>query len=136
MNEEELAQGIRTLEFYKAQLENFDQQFGFLSTTMKEHNQAKETLTGYKDLQEGQETLIPIGGGSFLFAKVLDPNKAMVGMGADFIMETNMDDAISKLEDRIKEIEDAMKTLTEKYQEIAQESAELSTKIQSAYEGH
>jgi prefoldin alpha subunit len=136
MNEEEISQGIRTLEFYRAQLENFDQQFGFLSSTMKEHTQAKETLTGYKDLTEGQETLIPIGAGSFLFVKVLDPTKAMVGMGADFIMETNMDDAISKLEDRIKEIEEAMKTLTEKYQEMAQKSAELSAKIQSAYEGH
>jgi prefoldin alpha subunit len=136
MNEEELAQGIRTLEVYRSQLENFDQQFGFLSGTMKEHTQAKETLAGYKELKEGQETLIPIGAGSFLFAKVLDPSKAMVGMGAEFIVETDIDDAICKLDERILEIEEAMKSLTEKYQEIAQKSAELSQQVQSAYEGH
>jgi prefoldin alpha subunit len=67
MDEQELSQSLRTLETYKAQMESYDQQFGFLSSTMKEHTEAKETLTGYKDLKEGQETLIPIGAGSFLF---------------------------------------------------------------------
>jgi prefoldin alpha subunit len=136
MNEEELAQGIRTLEFYKAQMENFDQQFGFLSSTMKEHTQAKETLMGYKELKEGQETLIPIGAGSFLFAKVSDPGKAMMGMGADFMVEAEINEAVTKLDERILEIEEAMKSLTEKYQEMAQKSAELSQQVQSAYEGH
>ena len=136
MNEEELSQALRTLESYKVQMENFDQQFGFLSSTMKEHAQAKETMEGYKDLSEGQETLIPIGAGSFLFAKVSDPTKAMVGMGADMVVETTIDEAISKIDERIVEIEDAMKKVTDKYQDIAQKSADLTAKVQSAYEGH
>jgi prefoldin alpha subunit len=136
MNEQELAQSLRTLEDYKAQMESFDQQFGFLSSTMKEHTQAKETLSGYKDLKEGQETLIPIGAGSYIFAKVSDPSKAMVGMGAEMVIETSIDDAVSKLDERIAEIEDAMKVVSDKYQDIAQKSAELSSKIQHVYEGH
>ena len=136
MNEQELAESLRTLENYKAQMEGFDQQFGFLSSTMKEHTEAKDTLSGYKDLKEGQETLIPIGAGSFLFAKVLDPSKAMVGLGADMVVETNIDDAVSKINERIAEIEDAMKMVTDKYQDIAQKSADLTAKIQHVYEGH
>jgi prefoldin alpha subunit len=136
MDEQELSQSLRTLETYKAQMESYDQQFGFLSSTMKEHTEAKETLTGYKDLKEGQETLIPIGAGSFLFAKVSDPGKAMVGMGADMVVETKIDDAIAKLDERIAEIEEAMKSVTEKYQDVAQKSADLSARIQHAYEGH
>jgi prefoldin alpha subunit len=136
MNEEELSQALRTLENYKTQMESFDQQFGFLSSTMKEHTQAKETMEGYKDLKEGQETLIPIGAGSFLFAKVSDPTKAMVGMGAEMVVETKIDEAITKIDERIAEIEDAMKKVTEKYQDIAQKSADLSAKVQHAYEGH
>ncbi len=136
MNEQELAESLRTLENYKAQMESFDQQFGFLSSTMKEHTQAKDTLSGYKDCNEGQETLIPIGAGSFLFAKVSDPSKAMVGLGADMVVETNIDDAVSKINERITEIEDAMKMVTDKYQDIAQKSADLTAKIQHVYEGH
>ena len=136
MDEQELSQSLRTLEDYKAQMESFDQQFGFLSSTMKEHTQAKETMEGYKDLKEGQETLIPIGAGSFLFTKVSDPTRAMVGMGAEMVVETAIDEAISKMDERIAEIEDAMKKVTEKYQDIAQKSADLSAKVQSAYQGH
>jgi prefoldin alpha subunit len=136
MNEQELSESLRILENYKVQMESFDQQFGFLSSTMKEHTQAKETLSSYKELKDGQETLIPIGAGSFLFGKVSDPNKAMVGMGADMVIETNIDDALSKLDERIAEIEEAMKVVTEKYQDIAQKSADLTAKIQQTYEGH
>lgn len=136
MDEQELSQSLRTLEAYKGQMESYDQQFGFLSSTMKEHTEAKETLSGYKDLKEGQETLIPIGAGSFLFAKVSDPGKAMVGMGADMVVETTIDDALAKLDERIAEIEEAMKAVTEKYQSVAQKSSDLSAKIQHAYEGH
>ncbi|UCE73716.1 MAG: prefoldin subunit alpha [Methanomassiliicoccales archaeon] len=135
MDETELQESIRTLEFYRAQMENYDQQFGFLGAQVKEHNSAKETMTGYKELKEGSITLIPIGAGSFLFAKVADPNKAMVGMGANVVIETDMDDATAKLDDRIKEIEEGMKSLSEKYQEIADKAAELTAKIQNAYEG-
>jgi prefoldin alpha subunit len=135
MDEQELAESVRTLEFYKSQLENYDQQFNFLGTTLKEHSQAKETLEGYKNLQEGQETLIPIGAGSFLFGKVSEPTKAMVGIGADMVVETDMDSALKKMDERIAEIEEAMKNLSERYQEVAQKASELSAKIQSAYQG-
>ncbi len=136
MDEQELSDSLRTLENYKVQMESYDQQFGFLSSTMKEHTQAKETMEGYKNLKKGKETLIPIGAGSFLFAKVSDPTRAMVGMGAEMVAETAINEAIKKMDERIAEIEDAMKKVTEKYQDIAQKSADLSAKVQSAYEGH
>ncbi|UCE37121.1 MAG: prefoldin subunit alpha [Thermoplasmata archaeon] len=134
MNEEELAQAIRTLEFYRTQLESFDQQYEFMTMSLREHTRAKETMEGYKAVSEGTETLIPIGAGSYLFTKAANPEKAVVGIGADVVIETNMDDAISKIDDRIKEIEGAMKALGEKYQEVANSAQELSAKIQSAYQ--
>lgn len=135
MNEEELQSSIRTLEFYRLQLENFDKHYEFLAMTINEHNRAKETMKAYKELEEGLETLIPIGASSFLFAKTSAPDRAMVGIGADVVVDTNMDDAIAKLEDRIKEVEDAMKSLSERYQEVAGKASELTAKIQNAYAG-
>ena len=134
MNEEELASDIRTLESYKAQLDGFDQQFEFLAMTIKEHTRAKETMEGYKDLKEGRETLIPIGAGSYLFAKVATSDKAVVGIGADIVVETEIEDAIKKLEERIVEVEAAAKGLTEKYKEVTHLATELSAKIQSTYQ--
>lgn len=135
MDENELQQSIRTLELYRVQLDNFDQQYEFLAMTLKEHNRAKETMMNYKDLKEGSETLIPIGANSFLFAKTSETKKAMVGIGADVVVEANMDEALTKLEDRIKELEEAMNTLGERYKEVAGKAAELTAKIQSVYAG-
>ena len=134
MNDEEIASAVRTLEFYKTQLENFDQQYEFMAMTIREHAQAKETMEGIKDIKAGTETLIPIGAGSYLFAKVGESENAIVGIGADVLVETTIDDAISKIDERTGEIEEAMKSLTAKYQEIASKATELSTKIQSNYE--
>ena len=133
MDEEELAQSLRTLEFYKVQLQTFDQQYEYLAATISEHNRAIETMKAYKELEEGSETLVPIGASSFLPARVFESNRAMVGIGADIVVDTNIDDAISKLQERIKEIEDAMKTIGLKYQEMATKAAELSAKIQELY---
>jgi prefoldin alpha subunit len=136
MDEKELQQSIRTLEFYKAQLESFDQQFEFLAMTLKEHNQARDTMVGYKDLAVGSETLIPVGASSFLFAKVDLPDKALVGIGADYAVKTDMDKAISKMDERIKDIEDAMKSFGDRYKEMAGKATELSAQIQEAYVAH
>jgi len=133
MDEEELAQSLRTLEFYKVQLQTFDQQYEYLAATISEHNRAIETMKAYKELEEGSETLVPIGASSFLPARVFESKRAMVGIGADIVVDTKIDDAISKLQERIKEIEDAMKTIGLKYQEMATKAAELSAKIQELY---
>ena len=135
MNEQELQQSLRTLEFYRAQLESFDQQFEFLAMTLKEHNRAKDTMEGYKNLKGDSETLVPIGASSYVFAKVSSPDKALVGIGADVLIETGMDEAIAKYENRMKEIEDAMKSLNERYKEIASKAGELTAAIQNAYDG-
>jgi prefoldin alpha subunit len=79
--------------------------------------------------------LIPIGGNSFLFAKALAPDTAIVGIGADLAVETSMEEALIKMDERINEIEEAMKSLNERYKVVADKAAELTAKIQSAYEG-
>ena len=134
MNEEELQQSLRTLEFYRAQLESFDQQFEFLAMTLEEHNRAKETMESYKNVKGGSETLVPIGASSFLFTQAASPEKAMVGIGADVVIETGMDDAIAKMENRMKEIEEAMKNLNDRYKEVANKAQELTAAIQNTYD--
>lgn len=133
MDEEELQQSMRALELYRAQLESFEQQIEFLSMTLQDHNRAKETMEGYKNLKESSETLIPVGGNSFLFAKVGVPDKAMVGIGGDIVIETDINDAISKMEERIKEIEGTAKNLGERHKEIEKKAADISVNVQKAY---
>ena len=133
MDEKELQQSLRTLELYKAQMESLDQQYEFMAVTLKETTKAKETMEAYKKVEEGSEMLTPIGGSSFVFTKAAGTDKAIVGIGADMAVETDIDDAISRFEDRIKEVEEAMKSLNKRYSDVAGVASELAAKIQSTY---
>ncbi len=128
-----MQQSIRVLEHNRLQLESMEQQLEFLSMTLRDHTRAKETMEGYQNLKENAETLIPIGGSSFLYAKVASPDKAMVGIGGDFTIETKISEAITKLEERIKEIDEAEKSLTDRYITVEKKVAEITAQVQQAY---
>lgn len=134
MDERELQQSIRTLELYRAQMESLDQQYEFMAHTIQEITKAKDTMTAYKDIEDGSEMLTPVGGSSYLFTKASGTDKAIVGIGAEIAVETKIDDAIARLEERVREVEEAMKSLNKRYTEIANMASELANKIQGAYE--
>lgn len=128
-----MQQSIRVLEHNRLQLESMEQQLEFLSMTLRDHTRAKETMEGYQNLKENADTLIPIGGSSFLYAKVASPDKAMVGIGGDFTIETKISEAITKLEERIKDIDEAAKSLTDRYITVEKKVAEITAQVQQAY---
>jgi prefoldin alpha subunit len=133
MNEKELTESIRTLEVYRMQLQELEQQIELIRNSLETHNRAKETMENYKNLEEGAETLIPIGADSFLFASVKQPNQAMLNIGSDVMIELDMDKAIGKLDERIEEMEGAMDQLNKKSNELTTIASELTAKVQEAY---
>lgn len=70
MNEQELRQAMSTLEIFRAQLESIGQNQQLIQISLEELGRARETLAQYQRSKEGDELLVPIGGNSFVFAKV------------------------------------------------------------------
>ncbi len=134
MNEQEIRQALATLEMYKTQAESLTEQQQIISFSLEEYSRARDTLGKWKDAAEGAELLVPVGGNSFVFAKVADNQKALVGVGSGVTVEKPLDEAIKTLEARINELAEAAKKVTESLTMLEGRSAQLTQIVQAEYD--
>ena len=100
MNEQELRQAMSALEVYRLQLQSIAENMQLIQISIEEMTRARETLAQYKDAGEGSEILVPVGGNSFVFAKVASSDKAVVGIGTGISVEKDMGEAVQTMEER------------------------------------
>lgn len=74
---------------------------------------AHATLEGVKTQSEGSETLIPVGGGSFVRAKLADVQKMIMGVGAGVCIERSVDESIAELKARLGDLDKVRASLQE-----------------------
>ena len=134
MNEQELRQALSTLEMYKAQAESLAEQQQIVNFSLEEYSRARDTLSKWKDAAEGAELLVPVGGNSFVFAKVADNKKALVGIGTGVTVEKPLGEAITTLETRINELAEANKKITDSLTMLEVRSSQLSQVVQAEYD--
>lgn len=130
MNEQELRQAMSTLELFRAQLESIAENQQLIQISLEEMGRARETLNQFQNAKEGDELLVPIGGNSFVFAKVATNTKAIVGIGTGISVEKSMDEAIKTMDDRSKELLDTMNKLNDRRLAIEEQANVLSQAVQ------
>ncbi|NLT38102.1 MAG: prefoldin subunit alpha [Methanomassiliicoccus sp.] len=130
MNEQELRQAMSTLELFRAQLESIAENQQLIQLSLEELGRARETLNQFQNAKEGDELLVPIGGNSFVFAKVATNAKAIVGIGTGISVEKSMDEAIKTMDDRSKELLDTMNKLNDRRLAIEEQANVLSQAVQ------
>lgn len=72
------------------------------------------------DAREGEDvyTLMPIGMGVYVHAKVSTKDKLLVSVGSGVAIEKSRDDAIAYIESRVKELETALISISNQKQEL------------------
>ena len=134
MNEEESRQMMAALESYRGQLESLAEDQKVIQFSLEETIRAKETLRLYKDADEGSEILVPVGGGSFVYARVSSSDRVLLGLGSGVTAEKSIDDAVETMEERIKELSETAKTVSSRKAQLEAENARLTQKFQEAYQ--
>lgn len=89
-----------------------------ISAALSETLTAVQTLEGSREASEGTESLIPIGSGSFVKARLAEPQKAIIGIGAGVCIEKTTDDSIKELRVRSSELEKARGTITNQLEQV------------------
>ncbi len=119
MSEEQAQQlmyQMQTLENYFTELSRKEESlYGMI-------REATSAIESIKSLGEKQEsiTLVPIGMGSFVKAKISGNEKLILNLGAGTAIEKDKNSAINFLESRVKELEVALRdTSAQKQQVIA-----------------
>ena len=76
------------------------------------------TLEGLEKEKKGAQLFVPIGGGSYVKAKLETSKKVVVGIGADVAVEKTVKEAKVELEARIAELEKTWETLGQQFNQV------------------
>ena len=76
------------------------------------------TLDGLEEEKKGSQLFVPIGGGSYVKAKLEAADTVVVGIGADVAVERSVKEAKVELEARIAELEKSRDALREQFNQV------------------
>ena len=105
---------MQMLETYLGDLINKEHN---LVNIIREAASAIESINALNETTES-ETLVPMGIGAFVKAKIQPNQKLILNLGAGAAVEKDKDSAINYLESRIKEMEVALRETNARRQEI------------------
>ena len=104
----QLATEIRILEGSAATLQS---RLDIVRTASNEVALARATLEGLMKLQDGDDTLVPVGAGSYIRMKIADSKKLVMGIGAGTAIEKDVPGSIEELKGRVQELDKARNSI-------------------------
>jgi prefoldin alpha subunit len=127
-----LLQQMQSLEAYLSDLLQREETVMRLLQEATNAVESMKVLTGNAEY----ETLVPVGLGVYVKAKINPDQKMIVNIGAGASMEQNKESAINYMESRIKELEMVLQQLASQRQEVSmkleQGQHEMNRLIQSS----
>jgi prefoldin alpha subunit len=127
---------VNELNTYQGQAEVLQQQIDTLNATITELSVAMDTLATVKG-QGNNETLVPIGAGSFLITELKNTDEVIIGLGAGVAVKKKIDDAkdtITEQRTELEELRDKMsgdlQKITEYIMKRSPEAEELMQKVE------
>ncbi len=133
MNEEELKELLYLLELRKNQLSSLAKQVELLEFSANENLTAKETLMNYRNANENDEFLVPVGAEVFIPMKMKKKNRSVASVGAGVVIEGDIDDTVTRIDNRIKMLDNASKRIVESMEKMQNEINTLSEKVEKGY---
>jgi prefoldin alpha subunit len=88
-----------------------------------------KNLVGDRD----SPVLLPIGGGTMVRAKVSDPEKVLVNIGSDVVIQRTNGEAITFLQEKIAEMEAMEKKVAATIEQLRVQMAEIAQQIEKTY---
>jgi prefoldin alpha subunit len=128
--DEELTRYMSIIEQYKEQISSLETQISYVQAAILDYNKAKITIEQLLKTDKNSDVLLPIGGSSFIYAKVINPSSVLFDIGAGIITEKQNNDAISKIEKRIENLEKTQEKMYSMIENLQKESSEISQKAQ------
>ena len=133
MDQQELMTLQQYLQEYGQQAEIFVQQLQLLENGRMEALAAIESLEDMLITDDGT-VLLQIGGGASVRAKVVDPEKVLIAIGAEVIVERSNKDAVEFLKERVMEMEASAKKVAETIDRLRGQMNEINKRIEAGYQ--
>jgi prefoldin alpha subunit len=105
-----------------------------ISAALAELNVARMTLEGVEKENPEAPLFVPIGGGSFVKARLESSDKVIVGMGAEVSIEKTITEAKTTVQTRISEMEKTMTSLRQQLVQVVNRMQENRDKLEELTE--
>ena len=118
MSEEQAQQLLYQMQMMEGYLSELSQKETTIVSVIREASSAIQSLKTI-DTKTDNETLVPVGLGTFLKTKVVPNEKLILNIGAGIAIEKDKDSAINFLELRLKEMQVALQETSNQKQQIS-----------------
>jgi len=112
-DDEDFQRSLVQLRIYEGSARALQARLEIVNAAINEFSVASTTLEGIKTQKTDEDALIPVGGGSYVRAKLSDISKIVMGVGAGVAVEKPIDDSIAEIKDRIADFDKARTSLQE-----------------------
>ena len=118
MSEEQAQQLLYQMQMLEGHLSELTQREGTIMSIIREASSAIQSLKTI-DTKTNNETLVPVGLGTFIKTKTVPNEKLILNIGAGIAVEKDKDSAINFLELRLKEMQVALQETSNQKQQIS-----------------
>ena len=118
MSEEQAQQLLYQMQMMEGYLSELSQKEATIVSVIREASSAIQSLKTI-DNKTDNETLTPVGLGTFIKTKVVPNEKLILNVGAGIAVEKDKDSAINFLELRLKEMQVALQETSNQKQQIS-----------------
>jgi len=116
--EETFRRLVVELRILEGTAEALQSRINLVNAALTEFRVASITLEGLEKEKKATSLFVPIGGGSYIKAKLESADKVIVGMGANVAVERTVKEAKENLENRIAELEKTRTTLGQQFAQV------------------
>ena len=134
-SEEEVRKLSVEIRYFEQTAEALQQRLSMMNAAMTDLTYANATLDNIEKEKENAELLVPIGGSSYMNAKLVNPDKVIVGIGAGVSLEKSLPEAKTLLKERMDELEKTRNSAQQQLGQVAQRIAQSRNKIESLLAG-
>jgi prefoldin alpha subunit len=129
--EEELRRTSAELRFLEQTAEAIQSRTNMVNAVITDLVYASMALEGLEKEKENSELLVPIGSNSYIKAKLENPDKVIVGMGAGVSVEKTLQEAKEIVKNRQENLEKTRMSLQQQLAQVAERISEDREKFES-----
>jgi len=130
-SEEELRRLSVEMRYLEQTAEALQQRISMVNAAITDLSYASATLDGIEKEKENAEMLVPIGGSSYVKAKLVDSDKILINLGSGVSVEKNIAEAKVTLKERLDELEKTMTSAQQQFSQIAERLASGRNRLES-----
>ena len=110
----QLAAEIRILE---ESISTLQSRLEIVRSAIGEVTNAQAALEGLSKMQEGEETLVPTGAGSYVRMKLADPKKLVMVLGSGTAMEKDFPSSVGDMKTRLFDLDKARTSIQQQLEQ-------------------